>query len=171
MRSEPHRTPDAAIAELAELSELPEGVVRVRDGANGWGVTTIVTRKRDAEQRDHQEEPCRRCPWRKDAPTGAFPPEVFQHSATTSYDLAVSTFACHASSPGEPPLTCAGFLLRGAAHNLSIRLSSRDYSDVRTTIELYSDYVDMAVANGVPADDPVLAPCRRDQYTGDRLER
>lgn len=46
-------------------------------------------------------------------------------SAATTYDLAVATFGSHASDPSRPR-TCAGFLLRGAADNLAIRMRRSD---------------------------------------------
>jgi hypothetical protein len=58
---------------------------------------------------------------------------------------------------------CAGFLLRGADHNLSVRLGtiSGKYGAVEDGgHELHENYRAMAIANGVDADDPVLAPCR-----------
>lgn len=144
-------TPDAT----ADSTSPQARVVLVRPGADGWGVVTI-----DAPGNAHQEEPCLRCPWLLDSPIGAFPPEVFQLSAPTTYDLATRTFGCHASKPDEP-LTCAGFLLRGAAHNLAVRVHGPDISTaVSTDRPLYGTYREMAVANGVDPDDPVLAPCR-----------
>lgn len=84
---------------------------------------------------------------------------MFRDSAAT-YDLAVAAFGCHASDPNRPR-TCAGFLLRGAADNLAIRMSRGDHSDVHSDVELYdNNYVEMAVANGVDRDDPLPAPGR-----------
>lgn len=130
-------------------------VIGVHDGGDGmWGVTTLK-----GGGRAFQTQPCPTCPWRRDAQVGTFPPEVFRHSARTAYDLADSVFACHTSGR-ERPKTCAGFLLRGADHNLSIRMSRVDYSGVRSDVPLYDDYRGMAEANGVGVDDPALAPCR-----------
>ncbi|MFI6803287.1 DUF6283 family protein [Streptosporangium canum] len=80
-----------------------------------------------------------------------------------AYDLAVATFGCH-SCDQENPLLCAGFLLVAAADNLTIRMSGRDYSDVHSDVELFDSYRQMAIANGVDPDDPVLAPCRGDRH-------
>ncbi|MFG1880174.1 DUF6283 family protein [Sphaerisporangium sp. NPDC049003] len=164
-----HRTPTgrqldllAVVAELAELAALPVGVLRVREGADGWGVFTVISTRRD-DNDDYQTSPCRRCPWRRDAPVGAFPPEVFRHSAHTAYDLAVATFGCHASDTRHPS-TCAGFILRGAADNLTLRMRGHDYSDVQSDVDLYDNYQQMAIANGVDPDDPALAPCRGDRH-------
>lgn len=136
------------------MAGKPE-VLGVHDGGDGeWGVTTLR-----GGGRAFQTRPCSTCPWRLDAPTGVFPPEVFRHSARTTYDLADSVFACHISG-SEHPKTCAGFLMRGADHNLAVRMSRTDYSSVHSDVPLYDSYRDMAIANGVHPDDPALAPCR-----------
>ncbi|WP_328617268.1 DUF6283 family protein [Amycolatopsis sp. NBC_00355] len=89
-------------------------------------------------------------------PTGAFPPEVFQHSAHTTYDLATHKFGCH-TSPRDEPKTCAGFFLRDSAHNLTLRVYG---PDVPTDRPLCDSYREMAIANGDAPDDPTLTPCR-----------
>ncbi|MEO3869366.1 DUF6283 family protein [Nonomuraea sp. B12E4] len=133
-------------------------VVGVHDGGDGeWGVTTLMGGKGD-----YQTHPCPTCPWRRDSPTGVFPAEVFRHSARTTYDLATEKFGCHTSG-SDRPKTCAGFLLRGASDNLAVRMSVRGYAGVHTTVPLYDDYREMAVANGVDEDDPALSPCRGDR--------
>ena len=95
--------------------------------------------------------------------TGEFPAEAFRHSAGTAYDMAQNTFACHASGVTKPAI-CAGFLLRGADHNLAARLgyiSGRIKNDVSDGGHaLHPNYRAMAIANGVPADDPILTACR-----------
>ena len=132
-----------------------------------------ITKKRRAGE-DHQvvtvegggsgyrRQPCAKCPWRVDA-VGEFPAEAFRHSAGTSYDMAQHTFACHASGVKKPAI-CAGFLLRGADHNLAVRLgyiSGRIKNDVTDGGQvLHANYRAMAIANGVPADDPILTACR-----------
>lgn len=82
-------------------------ILAVRDGGDGWGTVTV-----EHANRDYRATPCARCPWLKDSPVGAFPAEVFRHSARTAYDLSRHTFGCHASHPNTPQ-HCAGFLLRG----------------------------------------------------------
>jgi hypothetical protein len=67
-------------------------IVAIRGGADGWGVVTVLS-----PDGAFQKEPCLRCPWRRDAPVGAFPPEVFRLSASTTYDLATNEFGCHGS--------------------------------------------------------------------------
>lgn len=134
--------------------EPPVSSEVVCEGADGWGV--VLVENGDSSFQTH---PCPACPWRKDAPVGAFPPEVFRHSARTTYDLADTVFGCHASTSARPK-TCAGFLLRGALDNLLIRMGRADHSGVHSTVALYENYRAMAIANGVAPDDPALAPCR-----------
>jgi len=110
----------------------------------------------------YRREPCPTCPWRLDA-VGEFPAQAFRHSAHTAYDMSFEGFACHESGQ-KAPATCAGFLLRGAVHNLGVRMKysqgkiADDISDGGH--DLFESYRAMAVANGVDPDDPVLAPCR-----------
>lgn len=103
------------------------------------------------------------CPWRVDA-TGAFPPEAFEHSADTAADMSGHVFACHESGT-DHPATCAGFLLRGAAHNMAVRMRlSRGDIDPEQIDDgghqLHPGYITMAIANGVDPDSPALAGCR-----------
>lgn len=110
----------------------------------------------------YRREPCPTCPWRLDA-TGEFPAEAFRHSAETAYDMSRHVFSCHESGQKKPAL-CAGFLLRGADHNLAVRLHRMngavgdDVSDGGHA--LHADYRAMAIANGVDEDEAVLQPCR-----------
>lgn len=110
----------------------------------------------------YRRTPCGDCPWRKDA-VGIFPAEAFRHSASTAYDMAENTFACHQSGARKPAI-CAGFLLSGAMHNLSVRLGrlrGRILDDVSADgLDIHENYRAMAIANGVSPDDPVLVPCR-----------
>lgn len=135
-------------------------VISIHDGGDGkWGVKSVI-----GGSGDFQKHPCPRCPWRKDAPIGAFPAEAFRFSARTTYDLANTVFGCHASK-SDTPMTCAGFLLQGAADNLAVRMRLRttDFSEVHTTVDLYESYRAMAIANGVDPDDPALELCRGNQ--------
>jgi len=119
-------------------------VVQVRGGTTG-----------------HMHRPCETCPWRVDA-VGEFPAEAFLHSAHTAYDMAMNTFACHTAGV-EHPKTCAGFLLRGADHNLAVRCGLRDgkYMPVDDGGHaLHDSYRDMAEANGVDPQHPALTRCR-----------
>lgn len=110
----------------------------------------------------HRRTPCSDCPWRKDA-VGIFPAEAFRISANTAEDMAETKFGCHQSG-SEKTATCAGFLLRGADHNLSIRLL-RSRGEIPEPddagLDLFEDYFDMAVANGVDPNDPALKAVRR----------
>lgn len=111
----------------------------------------------------YRKTPCKGCPWVKEN-AGSFPPDAFKHSANTAHDMSNHRFGCHESG-AEKPATCAGFLLRGADHNLAIRLDILRgrinplaiHDDGR---ELFRSYRDMAVENGVREDDPAIAACR-----------
>lgn len=114
--------------------------------------------------RGHRVEPCAECPWRRDRPIGEFPAQAFRISAPTAYDAAMSVFACHMSG-ARAPQTCAGFLMSdGAIHNLLVRIRQSDgrldLDKISSPFPLYESYREMAVANGVAPDDPVLARCR-----------
>lgn len=113
----------------------------------------------------HQRRPCAQCPWRTDLPAGEFPAEAFRISARTAYDAAIEQFACHMT--GMTSTTCAGFLLANSVHNLGARLAAAmgrlDHSAIESPYPLYGSYREMAIANGVDPDDPVLEPCRADQ--------
>jgi hypothetical protein len=107
--------------------------------------------------------PCKGCPWVK-ANDGMFPAAAFKHSAPTAYDMASHVFSCHESGTDKPAI-CAGFLLRGADHNMTMRLKimrgAYRFEDTREDgRELHENYRAMSIANGVDPDDPVLAPCR-----------
>jgi len=134
---------------------------------------TVITRTRPADEHhqvitvegggdSYRKKPCKNCPWRVDA-TGEFPAEAFRHSAETAYDMSRNKFACHESGH-KKPATCAGFLLRGAEHNLAVRLGKIRglYADDVTDggHALHESYRAMAIANGVAPDDPILTPCR-----------
>ncbi len=131
----------------------------------------VLSLNTEAQDRtSFRRKPCKQCPWRSDLPVGEFPAEAFRYSAKTAYDMAESTFACHVSG-SRKPTTCAGFLLRGADHNLSIRLAIAmdrfSPDEVHPGgVELYEGYRSMAIANGVDPDDPAIAPCRG----GDELD-
>ena len=143
-------------------------------------MSTLITNVRPAGP-DHQvltveggsnkgrRTPCPDCPWRKDA-VGVFPASAFIHSASTGYDVPEllmsgnkpSTFGCHQSG-SKKPQTCAGFLLSECAdHSLALRLQPEPPGAVEANgLELFPDYYEMAVANGVPSDHPAIKPCVR----------
>jgi hypothetical protein len=132
-------------------------IIEVRPAGPDHQVVTI-----QGAQGTYRRQPCSDCPWRVDA-AGEFPAEAFRHSAGTAYDMSTHVFSCHQSGQKRPAV-CAGFLLRGGNHNLSVRIgyiSGRFADDVTDGgVELHSSYRVMAIANGVNPDDPVLAPCR-----------
>lgn len=106
---------------------------------------------------------CGGCPWKVDQ-TGAFPPEAFLHSAETAHDMATEKFACHEAGT-EHPITCAGYLLRGADHSLAVRLAvSQGRIDLSKVHDgghaLHAGYRSMAVANGCNPNAPELRACR-----------
>jgi hypothetical protein len=120
----------------------------------------------------YRREPCQTCPWRVDA-VGEFPAEAFRHSANTGTDCAkildvgvdeaMHVFACHESGP-DKPATCAGYIMRGddgIGWRLAVALGWFDPREVRSDVPLFESYYDMAVANGVPPDDPALRGCKR----------
>lgn len=112
----------------------------------------------------HPKKPCAECPWRRDVAAGQFTADRYRALASTGEDMAMTLFACH-KSPDERPFTCAGFLLRGGAHNLTLRLAYARGEIVPESVSdggypLYRDYREMAVANGVDPLDPALARVR-----------
>lgn len=132
-------------------------ITNVRPAGEDHQVVTVV-----GGNGSYRRKPCSDCPWRVDA-VGEFPAEAFRHSAATAYDLSDRVFACHQSGVSKPAI-CAGFLLRGADHNLKIRLmkiKGELCNDVANGgVELHANYRAMAVANGVEADDEALQACR-----------
>lgn len=106
-------------------------------------------------------KPCQNCPWKINS-IGEFPAEAFQHSAKTAYDMSTSIFGCHQSGVSSPSI-CAGFILHGSMHNLSMRLL---YAKNKIPAisdgghAMFNSYREMAEANGVPENHPSLTPCR-----------
>lgn len=132
-------------------------IKEIKPAGDGHQVVTVV-----AAERKYMRKPCADCPWRVDA-VGVFPAEAFLISAATAYDMSERSFGCHQSGV-KHSATCAGFLLRGADHNLSVRLA-RMRGDIQVDVSdgghaLHDDYRAMAIANGVDPSDPVLMPCR-----------
>lgn len=123
-----------------------------------WNHDVVTVESGD---RGYCDRPCKECPWRREN-AGSFPAEAFRISAPTAYDMANSVFGCHMSGTARPK-TCAGFILR-APHNFKLRLMATlgqlGHVDEAGT-DLFDDYAQMAEANGVSPDDPVLAPVRR----------
>ena len=132
-------------------------VTRVRPAGPDHQVVTV-----EGGQGSYRRAPCSDCPWRVDA-TGEFPASAFVHSAGTAYDMSQRTFACHQSGVKKPAI-CAGFLLRGAEHNLAVRLK-RMRGEILDDVtcgghDLHDSYRAMALANGVPPDEDALKECR-----------
>ncbi len=77
--------------------------------------------------------------------------------------MAPTTFACHMSG-ADKPATCAGFLMRGAQHNLAVRIAystGKIKDDLEEgDAELFESYREMAVANGMDPNDERLKQCR-----------
>lgn len=133
-------------------------ITRIRPVDDGHQVVTV-----EGGRSTLRHTPCGGCPWRVDQ-TGVFPAKAFEHSAGTAYDMSTHVFSCHESGAKKPAI-CAGFLLRGADHNLAVRLKTMrreiDWDSIADGgHELHEGYRAMAVANGVPEDAEVLAPCR-----------
>ena len=122
----------------------------------------VVSVESSGGKASYRRTPCSDCPWRTDS-VGEFPAEAFRHSARTAYDMATETFACYQSGKSKPAI-CAGFLLQGAHHNLTVRLK-RANGEIKDDVhaaghELFESYTAMATENGVEPDDPVLRRCR-----------
>lgn len=111
--------------------------------------------------KQYQRQPCAECPWRQDIAPGRFPAKRFEELAYTAYDMSIIQFACHL----HENIGCAGFVLRGSLHNLGARLAISHRNLDPTQIkdggyQLYNNYREMAIANGVSPDDPKLEHCR-----------
>lgn len=140
----------------AATDDADENVRVAGVGSDGflWGVRAVRGGGR------FRKTVCAECPWRRDAEVGRFPAQAFRESASTSYDMAQRMFSCHMSGAAKPAV-CAGFLLRNADHNLSVRVACvegrYDPSEVSDGgADLYDNYREMAIANGVASDDPRL---------------
>lgn len=139
------------------MKTLKTRVTNTRPAGCDHQVVTV-----EGGHKGYRREPCTGCPWRIDN-TGTFPAQAFEHSAGTAHDMSTHVFACHESGVTGGH-TCAGFLLRGADHNLSVRMGQstgvylNDVTDGGH--ELHDSYRAMAEANGVDPDSPALQACR-----------
>ena len=118
-----------------------------------------------ADKSAYMKKPCLDCPWKKSA-VGEFPAEAFRVSAHTSYDRSMKKFSCHTAGVKNPK-TCAGFLLNGARDNFSVRIGIIDKKINMSFVtsgghELFANYKEMAVANGVAEDEKCLELSRTD---------
>lgn len=132
-------------------------IVRVRKAGPDHRVLTLKGSRNPRSSRLYPKVPCPECPWRRKN-MGMFPAQAFRHSAETALDMSNHVFACH-SSPIEDSKICTGFLLRGAVHNLAVRLmyiQGKLQPPAEPECELFESYRDMAQANGVASDDPAL---------------
>lgn len=110
------------------------------------------------------KRPCAECPWRTDVAAGRFQAERFALLASSAYDQSFTLFQCHKTSDTRP-VVCAGFILQGSAHNLSVRMAQGrgELTDVAAAgLPLFPTYRAMAIANGVPANHYALTRCRDD---------
>ncbi len=134
-------------------------ITNIRPGDENHQVVTIT-----GATGGWKRTPCPECPWRVEN-VGTFPAEVFVASAATAYDVSERLFACHMSRMELAPDKCAGFLLKGATHNIAVRLAlAKGEIDPDKLsaggANLHASYREMAEANGVRPDHPALAPCR-----------
>ncbi|MER6684598.1 DUF6283 family protein [Streptomyces olivaceoviridis] len=136
----------------------PATVLWQRPGDEEWGVESLVPAEPAAQPR-----PCsgrQVCPWRRDAPAGQFPPQVYVHSAPGNrLGGPAGWFGCH-SSTAVRPLLCAGWLLAGADGNDAalemIRTGALPRPELPDGVQLYNSYAEMAIANGVDPGLPAL---------------
>lgn len=102
---------------------------------------------------------CAECPWRRDVPTGKFPPERYVRLFKTVQQGLNPHFACHRSAD-ETPQVCVGYLLVDGVNNWSARYAAAmgafDPKQLVATGPLYESFVEMALANGVDIDDLVV---------------
>jgi hypothetical protein len=136
-------------------------ITNARRAGPDHAVVTVTSKE---SRRRWRRAPCAECPWRTDIDAKQFPAEAFRISASTCYDMALTTFACHMSGK-DKAATCAGFLLSESAdHNLAVRLARSAGqmmpASVKPTSPTHATYKAMAVANDVDPDDPILKPCR-----------
>ena len=161
--NEPGLRPVGARSRLRQVAAKPvdERDANFEPAALAEGLTV----KPVGERLHCRREPCSDCPWRVDAPK-LFPAAAFERLANTAYDMSLRMFTCHQSAVAKP-VVCAGFLLRGAAHNLAVRLAyakGRIGDDIHDGGHpLHDCYRDMAIANGMDADASALQRCRDDK--------
>jgi hypothetical protein len=127
---------------------------------DGHDVVTVHSGGEEERWR-YRRRPCGGCPWRIDQ-TGEFPGGAFEASARTAHDMSTHMFGCHESGTDRPS-TCAGFLLRGADHNIGVRLklATGAYDPGLVSDgghELHDGYLSMALANGAEPEE--LLGCR-----------
>ncbi|NEA19746.1 DUF6283 family protein [Streptomyces halstedii] len=147
------------------LPDRSATVLVVRPADDVWGVVSLAYDGAPSAPRQPcgGEEPC---PWRRDAPPGQFPAAAFELSAATNRAGSTRRFGCHSSTPARPRV-CAGWLLRGAEGNTEVQalMATRQLArpELPDGVELYDSYAEMAVFNGVVAEQGVaeLVPLQR----------
>lgn len=141
------------------MSKNSSVITAIRPAGDNHQVVSVAI---NSDRKNYRRTPCGGCPWKKQN-DGSFPAQAFSHSAETAYDMSSHVFACHESGVKKGH-TCAGFLLNGADHNLSVRLgyAKGNYKgDVHAAgADLHPSYRSMAIANGMDPKDPVLKLCR-----------
>lgn len=104
---------------------------------------------------------CAECPWRKDVPTGVFPPERFDALRSSVEQGFGRMFACH-KSPEENKKACVGYVMNqvsgeGAGpqnFNLRLALSTGKIEPEKMTLTgpQYESYEEMVEVNRGESD-------------------
>lgn len=108
-----------------------------------------------------RDTPCPECPWNVKAEKGKFTVERYRSLAGSSKQELCCIFACHMSHE-DHPIACAGYLAVCGGTSINVRLMQAyghiDLERVKIPEDhvLYGSYGELAVANGVDPDDPVL---------------
>lgn len=104
----------------------------------------------------HMTRTCSQCPWRRDVPTGRFPPERYRALRKTCQQGFNRVFACH-KSPEGGEFACAGYLMVAGDNNFRIRIARSkrlyDPDELVATGPLYKSFAEMARANGYDPDE------------------
>lgn len=96
---------------------------------------------------------CGECPWRKDVPTGRFPPERFEAlRSSVTQGVGEKMFGCHKSPEGEE-FACVGYLMsKESLNNFQVRIALAqgrfDPDKLRAKAPLYESFEAMLRANG-----------------------
>lgn len=89
------------------------------------------------------KEPCKSCPYRKDAKLGLWHPSEFENLARTEEEIPGAVFACHATGKGKTPMSvCAGWLLKqrdNGVPSIALRLSVLQNPEAGRALETVSD--------------------------------
>ena len=89
------------------------------------------------------KEPCKSCPYRKDAKLGLWHPCEFENLARTEQELVGAVFGCHATGKGKTPVSvCAGWLLAqrdAGVPSIALRMQLLQNPDALQGLETVSD--------------------------------